>query len=396
MSRSDPRTRAVRLLKRASGPLSRAATARIEAEMPWFDELTAEERSWVGTMVQAGVRGFVDWYAEAGDPTAEGAELAASVFGAAPRALAGVITLRQTVELVRLTIQVVEQNVDDFLDPETAPDVHASVLGYGREFAFATAEVYARAAEVRGAWDARLEALVVDSVLRAEPDDSVLSRASAVGWGARGDVAVVLGVAPEGRTETGVFEAVRRAARGLGMDALCAVQVHLMVVLLGGVTEPEKAAVAVADLFGDGPVVVGPVVSDLGHAHQSAAAARSGLRAVAGWPGAPRPVRSEDLLPERILAGDPLAQQEAIDHLYRPLTRSRGALVDTLAAYLTNGGAIEATARELFVHANTVRYRLGQIADLTGHTPMSPRHALALHLALILGRQADAGAANGT
>jgi hypothetical protein len=301
-----------------------------------------------------------------------------------------VITLRQTVDLVRLTIQVVEENVDTYVDPEMAPEVHAAILGYGREFAFATAEVYARAAEVRGAWDARLEALVVDSVLRAEADDTVLSRASAVGWGARGNVAIVLGSAPEGQSEAGVFDAVRRAARAMGMDALCAVQVHLLVVILGGVTDPEKAGLAVADLFGEGPVVIGPVVADLGHAQQSASAARSGLRAAAGWPEAPRPVRAEDLLPERILNGDGSARRHAVEHLYRPLTGARGALVETLASYLSNGGGIEATARELFVHPNTVRYRLGQIADLTGHTPTRARDALALHLALVLGRQADA------
>ena len=74
--------------------------------------------------------------------------------------------------------------------------MHAAVLRYAREVAFATAEVYARAAEVRGAWDARLEALVVDAVLRGEADEAVLSRASALGWAGRGGVAVVLGAVP--------------------------------------------------------------------------------------------------------------------------------------------------------------------------------------------------------
>ena len=119
--------------------------------------------------------------------------LAAAVFGAAPRELTGVIDLKQTVDLVRLSISVVEANIDDILDPADAFEVHQAILRYGREVAFATAEVYARAAEVRGAWDARLEALVVDAVLRSEADETVLSRASALGWGARGDVAVVLG-----------------------------------------------------------------------------------------------------------------------------------------------------------------------------------------------------------
>ena len=46
------------------------------------------------------------------------------------------------------------------------------MLRYSREIAFAAAEVYARAAEARGAWDARLEALVVDALLRGEADDA--------------------------------------------------------------------------------------------------------------------------------------------------------------------------------------------------------------------------------
>ena len=150
--------------------------------------------------------------------------------------------LHQTVDLIRLSIEVVEQNLESILDPDDVSDVHDASSFYAREAAFATAEVYARAAEVRGAWDARLEALVVDAVLRDETDDAVLSRASAVGWGARGDVAVVLGAVPAEHTEAGVVDAVRRAARAAGMDALGAVQGHRLVVILGGVTDPEKAA----------------------------------------------------------------------------------------------------------------------------------------------------------
>lgn len=385
MPNPSPRTRAVRQLRGAAGSLSTAAMTRMESDLAWFAELGAEERSWVAQIVQAGVRGFVNWYRDGGSSVPDFTVVAASVFGAAPRTLAGVISLQQTVELVRLTIDVVEQNIDSILEPGTSADVHAAVLRYGREIAFATAEVYARAAEVRGAWDARLEALVVDAVLRAETDESVLSRASAVGWGARGDVAVVLGAGPAGRSEAGVVDAVRRTARAAGLDALGAVQGHRLVVILGGVAEAEKAATAIVDHFDHGPVVVGPVTTDLGHAHLSARAAQAALRAASGWPEAPRPVRSEDLLPERILAGDDLARRYAVEQLHQPLA-GRGPLVETLTTYFDNGGGIEATARSLFVHPNTVRYRLGQVADLTGFSPTRPRDALALRLALILGR----------
>ena len=109
--------------------------------MRWFRELSAEDRSWVGAIVQAGIRGFVDWYrlGDAGVPG--GSPLASAVFGAAPRALTGVINLQQTVALIRLSIEVVEANVDEFLSPADSADVHAAVLLYGREVAFATAEV---------------------------------------------------------------------------------------------------------------------------------------------------------------------------------------------------------------------------------------------------------------
>lgn len=365
--------------------------ARMETDMPWFRQLSAEDRSWVGMIVQAGIRGFVDWYRREGDQPVGGTALAASVFGAAPRALAGVINLQQTVDLVRLSIEVVESNIDDLLDPADAPEVHAAVLRYAREVAFATAEVYARAAEVRGAWDARLEALVVDAVLRSEADEALLSRASALGWAARGDVAVVLGAVPPQRTETDVFDEVRRAARTAGMDALCAVQGERLVVLLGGVSDARVAADAVVDLFGEGPVVVGPVAEDLTHAHVSARAALSAHRSAAGWPDAPRPVRSSELLPERALAGDGHARRHLVDEIYLPLVHARGTLIETLTAYFQSGSSLEATARVLFVHPNTVRYRLRQIADLTGHAPGHARDAFTLEIALVLGRQSGRG-----
>jgi hypothetical protein len=382
------RARAVRDLHRATGTLSTAAMARMDDEMPWFRELSAEDRSWVSLIVQAGIKSFIDWYAdEVRHPDLDGSAVAAQVFGAAPRALAGVISLQQTVDLVRLGIEVVESNLDDVLDPDDRRDVLGGVLRYGREVAFATAEVYARAAEVRGAWDARLEALVVDSVLRAEADETMLSRASALGWADRGAVAVVLGAVQPDRRGGDLFDEVRRAARAAGMDALCATQGDRLVVLLGGVEDAEKSARHVLAFFGDGPVVAGPVVEDLGHAHVSARSATSAHRAATGWPDAPRPVRADDLLPERALAGDGHARRHLVEEVYLPVAAGRDTLVETLAAYFASGRSLEGTARTLFCHPNTVRYRLRQVADLTGLTPTDPRDAFTLEIALVLGRQ---------
>lgn len=390
----SPRASAARRLRRSSGRLSTAATAGMESQLPWFRELSAQERSWVGLIVQAGVQNFVEWYAAGAEwdlgqglATREGGtELTASVFGAAPRALAGVITLQQTVDLVRLTIDVVEASVDDVLEGEDADAVHAAILRYAREVAFATAEVYARAAEARGAWDARLEALVVDAVLRSEADETLLSRASALGWRARGDVVVLVGHLPTDRSEADVVEQARHLARAEDLDALCAVQGDRLVVLLGGAGDPRAAGSALREVFdAAAPLVVGPPVADLAQAQHSARSALSAYRAAAGWPDAPRPVLADELLPERALAGDGHARRHLVEEVYLPLVGS-GDAAATLRAYLEGSRSIEATARTLFVHANTVRYRLRRITELTGLDPTTARGGFTLQIALTLGR----------
>ena len=125
-----------------------------------------------------------------------------------------------------------------------------------------------------------------------------------------------MGAVPAQRAETDVFDEVRRVARDAGMDALCATQGERLVVVLGGVRDAAKAAKTVVDLFGDRPVVAGPSVEDLGLAYRSARAALSAHRSATGWPDAPRPVRSDELLPERALAGDGHARRHLVDEIY--------------------------------------------------------------------------------
>jgi sugar diacid utilization regulator len=391
-STTDGRARIARRLQRSVGALTTSTLTRMERDMPWFRSLSAQDRSWIGLIVQAGINAFVTWYREP-DP---GSPVTAEVFGAAPRTLTGVVSLHQTVEMVRLTIEVVEENVVEAVGEPDAASVRESITRYAREVAFATAEVYARAAEMRGAWDARLEALVVDSVLRAEADETVRSRASALGWESKGNVVVVLGRMPEtggeesasGAPDTrdSVVDEVRRSARHMRLDALCAVQGDRLVVVLGGVDDPDKAGAAVAGHFGEGPVVIGPVVPDLVSASVSARAAAAALRAAPGWPQAPRPVSSDDLLPERALSGDGHARRQLVTDVYQPLLQAGAPVLDTVSGFLDHGGSVEGTARALFVHANTVRYRLRRATEATGLSPSDPRHAYVYRLALTLGR----------
>jgi DNA-binding PucR family transcriptional regulator len=141
--------------------------------------------------------------------------------------------------------------------------------------------------------------------------------------------------------------------------------------------------------FGPGQVVLGPRVADLYGSSASAQAALAGLRAARGWPDAPRPVLATDLLPERALDGDEHAKRFLVQEVYAPLREAGAPLLDTLTTYLEQGSSLEATARLLFVHPNTVRYRLRRVTELTGYAPANGRAAFTLRIALVLGRFAD-------
>ena len=349
--------------------------------MPWFREMSAEHRSWLGLVAQAGVAAFVDWvkHPERGRPAVAG-----EVFGTAPRELARAVSLQHAVEMVRVIIDVVEAQVDELAAPGGEAELREAVLRYTREIAFGAAQVYARTAEARGAWDARLEALVVDSLVRGEVDDGLQSLASARNWSST-PVSVIAGSA-DGSEPEGVIDELRIIARRSRVDLLAGAQGHRLVVVLGGTAEPMRVAGQLAGRFGAGPVVVGPVAQDLQSAVHSAAAALAGLRAAAAWPDAPRPVLAEDLLPERALDGDQAARSELVEHIYEPLRRGGTALLDTVMTYLEQGNSLEATARLLFVHPNTVRYRLRRVSELTGVTPGDGRGGLSLWVAVIFGR----------
>ena len=373
--RPGPHTR--RAIERGAGALSDAAMRRIEGQHEWYRALPPAERSWVGLVAQAGIAAFVAWLADDSGT----APVTADVFGTAPRELTSAITLGQTLDLIRSVVDVVEDEVHVLAKADDEQAVREGVLRYSREIAFAAAQVYAQAAEARGAWDARLEALVVDAVLRGEADDSMQSRATALGWGSVSDVTVIAGRTPTGSSASAV-DAIRRTAARRGAEALAAVQGRRLVIILGRSSAPADIVRAVADLFGDGPIVLGPTVPHLFAAGRSARAAINGLAAADGWPQAPRPVLADELLPERVLVGDDHARRQLIDRIATPL-RAQETLLDTATAYLDAGG-LESAARVLFVHPNTVRYRLGRIAELTGYDLTHPRDGYAVRLALAL------------
>jgi hypothetical protein len=372
----------IRRIEQATGRLATQSVARMDEELPWFRELPSDQRSWVTLVAQAGLQSYVDWLRSPDDVL----RLTGEVFAAAPSAMARSVSLQQTVELVRQTIAVAEEQLPVLAGPEDAAVVREELLRFSREIAFAAARIYATAAEDRGSWDRRLEALVIDNLVSGSiVGDPLPSQLAALGWHGSGPIVAIVGSTPDGAPDLALAE-VHAQARRLGLDAMAGVHAERLVIVVGGVTDVAELARQLLPAFGDGPVVIGPLAADVSDAVTVTQAALSGLRAVPAWPAAPRPVNADALLPERALAGDAEARAQLVDDVYRPLVASGGSLVETVAAFLDAGGALEATARALFVHANTVRYRLRRVAEVCGESPTDARGALTLRIALVLGR----------
>ena len=452
----------LRRLELASARLAAECLAEMERRRSWFAALPADQRAGVSLVTQTGVANFVAWLREPDRTT----PLTAEAFRIAPRDLARRISLRQTVELVRIAADVFEEHLPPLAaDAAERHRLTEAVLRFGREIAFAAATVYAGAAESRGAWDARLEALVVDAVLRGDVDGALVSRAAALGWDPTARVHCLVGSVPgTGPDSPQLIVELRRLAARLGYEVLVGVQGRRLVVLLHitgraprrrvdrladgagpdgtsasgtapGVTPtgshnargtsagsrtargtsvgnappdgtprpggrsaerqgrpghgdepPDPVLAEIAARFGPGPVVAGPASTDLAAAGGAVAEALAGLAAAPGHPDAPRPVHAADLLPERALCGDPAARRRLTDDVLAPLHDAGGELLRTLSAYLEGGGSLEGCARALYVHPNTVRYRLRRIGELVGRSPTDPREAFVLRAALVADR----------
>ena len=373
----------LRRVKQYSGRLATEAVHVMGDRLPFFAELEASQRASVQLVVQTALVNFAEWMR---DPRGD-VGYTAEAFALVPQELTRRIALRQTVEMVRVTMEHFEEAVPMLArnsDQMTALTI--GILRYSRNLAFAAASGYADAAEARGAWDTRMEANVVDAVVRGDIGPQLQSQAAALNWDATAPATVLVGLPRPGRSDFAsddVHEIVTRRDRSALSD------VHgtwLVAIVSGHLAPTDRILAELLEVFADGPVVIGPAAASLVAAHYSAAEAIAGMNAVAGWSGAPRPVSARELLPERALLGDPSAIAALESDVMRPLADAGPALTETLDAYLDSGGAIEACARKLFVHPNTVRYRLKRIADFTGRDPMLPRDAYVLRVASTVGR----------
>src|SRR5581483_3277725 len=223
----------LRKLALATGGLATASVAEMELRYPWFRRLPADQRAEILLVTQTSLANFVEWL---NDPQ-HSIKLSSGAFRTAPRDLSRWVSLRQTVDLVRIATSVFEKQLPELAadDAERAFLTEAS-LRYSREVAFAAASAYAGAAEARGAWDARLEPAGPATVFVGNPP-------------------------PEGAPE--LLADIRGTAARTGRGVLVGVQGSRLVLIVSGCPALPEDSQWMIDAFGAGPVVVGPTVPSL-------------------------------------------------------------------------------------------------------------------------------------
>jgi DNA-binding PucR family transcriptional regulator len=276
----------LRRLKQYSGRLATEAVSAMQDRLPFFAGLEASQRASVALVVQTAVVNFVEWMQ---DPRSD-VSYTAQAFELVPQDLTRRIALRHSVDMVRVTMEFFEEVVPMLArDEEQLTALMVGILKYSRDLAFTAASSYANAAEARGTWDSRMEASVVDAVVRGDTGPELLSRAAALNWDTTAPATVVVGTPAPARTGPDGQEAsekasqdVRNVATRHGRAALTDVHGTWLVAIVSGHLSPtEKFLNDLLDAFSDGPVVIGPTAPMLTGAYHISSEAISGMNAVA-------------------------------------------------------------------------------------------------------------------
>jgi hypothetical protein len=270
------------------------------------------------------------------------------------------------------------------LAPDTMYLLAESIFAYIDELSAESAEGHSEEqSAAAGEAQHRRRRLVALLVQEPGPDPIALEAAAEeADWPLAASVAVVATAHPE----------PERIAGRIGADAVAAGVDGVGCIVVPDPDAPgRRAAVerAVARRAGGGEpllAALGPKVStqeaaiSFRQAGEALALAREGALAGDGL------VVAGDYALELMLARERRLVRALGEALLAPLAAltpaARERLSTTLLAWLRHQGRLAAVARELHVHPQTVRYRLGRLRELTGDLVDDPERRLALELAL--------------
>ena len=257
----------------------------------------------------------------------------------------------------------------------TVADFAELVFAYIDELSAASVAGHADQLETTGRVQQRYLDRLAVSLLRGDPADALVAAAERADWAPPRTLTAVLAPETQLRPVLGALPAETLQASE-PPDLADTGAVALLVPNVGGPAR-KRLLGDLADL----PVVVGP-------ARPWLEVRRSYLRAVRGLPLRPDGalLDTDAHLATLVLTADPEALADLRARALAPLAALRPVvaekLTDTLRAWLLHHGRREDVAESLFVHPQTVRYRMGQLRELYGDALDDPATVLDLTIAL--------------
>jgi hypothetical protein len=233
--------------------------------------------------------------------------------------------------------------------------------------------------------DAQTRSAMLDVLLRGESGDGTRLWESAATLRLPREGTFVVVAARPPRPGVEAIPGIERALRTRGLQSTWRVEVdaHLGVVVLTARAGVDVLCGHLRDLA-EGPVGISEPYPNL---ERSPAALRQArLACAAAGPDGREPVRFEQAPVPILLASAPDAAGAVARSILGPVLAlppaERDVLLGTLQAWFAEHGATSAAATRLFVHRNTVRYRLRRLEELTGRSLIDPGGIADLHLAL--------------
>lgn len=286
----------------------------------------------------------------------------------------------------RVTFRAISQGLPlDQLEPEVLLSLGESIFAYIDELSAVTAQGYASEQSERAGEHQRLRGEVLEMVLRGDASESGLARsAAAAGW-VLPEVVVVATVP---------YPYVDGLRSALGPDALVAERGTDAVVVQPYAPRAPRRRDLDRALTGR-RAIVGPP-RPLGKAAESlhlavAAGAHGLVDRDAPDADSAAPLWVAEHLAELVVRAEPLALADLAARVLSPLDRarpsSRERLAETLLAWLRHHGQRGPIADELFVHQQTVGYRVAQLKELFGPALDDPESRFELELVLRAGHR---------
>lgn len=253
------------------------------------------------------------------------------------------------------------------------------VFAYIDELSAASVAGHSDELEVAGRVQQRLRERVGRLLLTDAPADAVLAAARRAEWELPETLTVVLLPPAQLRAATTALGATGDRTLVIEEDLPDAGADDLVALLV-----PDASRGVLRGLLRDRDAVLGPTLPR----EEVVASYRRAVRAVPwmGATGSPRLFDTDEHLARLLLEADPLARAHLRRRALAPLDgeapASREKLEATLRAWLLCGGRRDEVAALLYVHPQTVRYRMTRLRDLFGSALTDPERVLELVLAL--------------